>query len=156
MSELSLLREIRKPYQPRLRVLARIGGPSLTKQSFAGETNINSIMARFEKTGLLDHVSQYQGSYMDLIDAPGFHDAANSIIAANEAFESLPSSIRRRFNNDPSSFLEFVQNEDNFDQLVELGLARPKDDPDPKEASASDPSAAAPEGDSADSTEPST
>ena len=38
-------------------------------------------------------------------------------------FEELPSQIRKKFNNDPAQFLDFVQNENNKDALYEMGLA---------------------------------
>jgi len=37
-------------------------------------------------------------------------------------FNDLPSSIRSRFGNDPAAFLDFVQDENNADEMVKLGL----------------------------------
>ena len=40
-------------------------------------------------------------------------------------FDSLPSSLRERFSNDPSRLLAFVDDESNFDEAVKLGLLSP-------------------------------
>jgi hypothetical protein len=39
-------------------------------------------------------------------------------------FMSLPAKIRSRFQNDPGAFLDFVQNPENRDEMIELGLAK--------------------------------
>lgn len=95
--------------------------PSLTKQAMADECDINRIMAQFEKTGMLTHVNTFQGEYADLGDAPSFHDAMNRVVAAQEAFDSLPAGVRARFGNDPASFLDFVSNADRS-EMEKLGL----------------------------------
>ena len=46
----------------------------------------------------------------------------NQIIAAQEAFNSLPSDIRKKFDNDPAEFLEFVSDEKNNDEMIQMGL----------------------------------
>lgn len=113
---------IRKPYDQSIPVRSTPVGKSMTKQSFAGETDINTIMKRYQKTGVLDHVAKHKGDYSDLVPAGDYHDHMNTIIAADEAFASLPSSIRRQFDNDPSQFLEFVDNPANQQEMVDLGL----------------------------------
>ena len=97
-------------------------GESMTKQSFRDECDINVLMRRYEKTGLLDHVNTHQGDYGDFINAPDFHTAMNQILTAEHMFQSLPARIRARFANDPGAFLEFAQNPENADEMAELGL----------------------------------
>jgi phage internal scaffolding protein len=118
--------QFRKAYDgKRVRVTKFIDPVTLTKQSFKDRCDINQIVGRFQKTGLVDHVARFNGDYADLVDVPDYHDAMNKIIAANECFISLPSSLRKRFNNDPGEFLDFVGNPDNRDEMVELGLCEP-------------------------------
>ncbi len=107
-------------------------GPGRTKQSFSEESNINLIMKKYEKTGMLDHLNQYEGRYGDFIAAPDYHTAMNSIRSAGEMFMQIPATIRAKFDNDPAQFLAFVQNPDNREQMVEMGLAHhdPADFPD--------------------------
>ncbi len=95
---------------------------SMTKQSFKKETDINTIMAKYEKTGLLAHVTEYQGYYGDLPSSVDYHDNIQAVIDAKDAFASLTASIRDRFHNEPEEFLEFVLNPENQDEINALGL----------------------------------
>lgn len=92
------------------------------RQSFKDECDINKIMAKFQKTGILDHYAKHAPQYMD-IPAVDYHEALNVIATAESMFEELPSQARKKFGNDPEKFLEFVQNPDNAEELRELGLA---------------------------------
>ncbi len=105
------------------RVLTVNDDPSRAKQSFKEECNINTIMEKYQKTGLVDHVRQHEGNYGEFLSSDDYHDALNQILKAQQAFDTLPSSIRKKFNNSPSEFLEFVHDEKNSDELVEMGLA---------------------------------
>jgi len=97
-------------------------GPSMTKQSDKDDCDINKIMAKYVSNGVLTHVSKYQGSYTDLGDGVTYHDALNTIIAADAAFDSLPSAIRNRFDNDPAKFLDFVSDDKNKPEMAKMGL----------------------------------
>ena len=103
------------------RVYTPIGGPSLTKQSFKDECNINKIMAKFQRTGAIDHYSTYAEQYGDCTPME-LADAQQIIINAQTMFDDLPSSVRKKFNNDPEEFLEFVQDEKNTEEMVQMGL----------------------------------
>lgn len=96
--------------------------PSLTKQSEADACDINKIMGQYEKTGLLPHINHYQGRYEDLGDSRSYHENLNAVIAAQDAFDSLPASIRTRFGNDPALFLDFVSDPDNREEMEKMGL----------------------------------
>lgn len=98
---------------------------SLAKQSFAAECDINNILKKFEKTGMVEHVKQHHGHYGDFIDAPDYLTAMTAIVEAQEAFDSLPANVRKRFANDPAQFLEFVHDPDNRDEMQKLGLLEP-------------------------------
>lgn len=115
--------KFRKPYDGPRRHTLTCKGPSLTRQSFAQECDINYILRKYQKTGLVEHVNKFQGNYADLTDIPTYQDALNKVIEANDAFSSLPSSIRKRFGNDPEEFLAFVSDPTNADEMVQLGLA---------------------------------
>ncbi len=121
----------RSAYIPHIPVRMEITGPSLAKQSFKAECDINTIMDKYQKTGLVSHVNQYQGNYGDLPTSMDYHEALTRQLEAKEAFESLPSSIRTKFDNDPGKFLAFVEDDENHDQLVEMGLAHAPPDPNP-------------------------
>jgi len=125
--------KIRKGYDPVPRVVFNCTGVPRTKQAMKAECDINNIMRKFEKSGIVDHLSKYDGRYGQFIGAPEYHEAMNQVAEAAEMFMEIPAKIRKRFNNDPAEFLEFVQNEDNRDELVSMGLARaPTPAPEPE------------------------
>lgn len=97
-------------------------GKVKAQQQFKGDADINTIMKKFQKTGAIDHVSQYQPAY-GLATAADLHTMMNIVANAQSMFEALPSSLRTRFENKPDKFLEFVQNPDNAAEAAELGLA---------------------------------
>ncbi len=101
-------------------------GASLTKQSYKKECDINQIMKQYKKNGLLDHLNNHEGNYGDFLNFEDYHSSLNKIIEAKDAFYSIPSDIRAKFNNDPSLFMTFAQDSENHEELVEMGLARPR------------------------------
>ena len=112
-------------------------GESMTQQNFRDECSIDTIMKRFEKTGIIDHVAAVEGSYGHFLEAPvDYHTAMNIVVEAQEMFMTVPAKIRERFGNDPGAFLAFVEDPENEDELVKLGLAnarRPEPAPGPVE-----------------------
>lgn len=120
------------------RVQLKCEDATRAKQAMAAECNINNIMEKYLKTGLIDHVNEHKGQYGDLPSAMDYHDSCNAVIAAKDAFASLPSNIRNKFDNDPGKFLEFAQNPENEDQMGELGLVDKPSTREPKEVAPSD------------------
>lgn len=119
---------IRSAYSKRTRKGFACSGPSLTKQSFKAECDINTLLAKYQKTGMIAHLNRFQGDYSDLTDNSDYHTAMNIVLDAQNAFDTLPSSIRKKFNNDPSEFLSFVSDEKNLDEMRSMGLANPVDE----------------------------
>lgn len=99
--------------------------PSLTKQSFKDECDINKILRRFQTTGAIAHAHANQ-AYYDEIPELDYLEAMNITTKANQMFESLPSSLRAKFENKPEYYLAFVQDPDNEAELIKLGLAHKK------------------------------
>lgn len=107
--------------------------PSMTKQSFVAECDINNIIKEFSVTGMTRHVTERQALYADLPDTVDFQMSLQIVAEAAAAFDALPSKIRARFNNDPAAFLEFLHDEKNRDEAMELGLLeQPPADPPPQ------------------------
>ena len=109
-------------YRPHKRVQMKPVGDSRTHQSFAAECDINNIMKKYEKTGLITHVKEYGRRYGDFLGAPDYHTACNQVREAEEMFLTVPASVRAKFGNDPAQFLAFVQDEENRDAMREMGL----------------------------------
>lgn len=95
--------------------------PTRAQQHQKDEVDINQIMARYVKTGVIDHVAQYKGQYTENRETD-YHSAMNLITRADQMFLDLPSQVREKFSNDPGKFLEFVENPDNHSKLTEMGL----------------------------------
>lgn len=97
----------------------------LTEQAHQKETDINHIISKYDKTGLIDHVSKFEGSFGDLT-GDDFKTMMDKVTNANSMFEQLPASIRKEFNNNPEHLLRFMENPDNRQRAIELGLIDPQ------------------------------
>lgn len=108
------------------------GGPSLTRQEFADECDINTIMARYD-AHLADPMrSVREPRYYDFTEMPDTLMGTMAILnEAQEAFMRLPAQIRKEFDNDPAAFLDFASNPDkeNQEMLREWGLCEPEKAP---------------------------
>lgn len=60
---------------------------------------------------------------MHLPNAPTFHEAQNIIAEANQMFATVPAHIRSDFGNDPTRFLDFIQDKNNKARIEEYGLS---------------------------------
>lgn len=113
--------------------------PSLTEQSHAESCDIHTIMRKYRKTGVLNHVAQYEGTYGHFASYPEFQDAQNIIAEAKSMFETVPAYIRADFDNDPALFLDFMQDPANKEAIADYGLSTihlpdPKNDSEPPQA----------------------
>lgn len=116
--------KFRNAFSPRVHVVVAQRGVSRTKQSEAAACDINKIMARYTRTGVLDHFAKFGGQY-GFAEAKDFRESMETVRVAREMFEALPSKVRGRFGNDPEAFMGFVQDEKNLPAMRELGLALP-------------------------------
>lgn len=82
--------------------------PSMTQQHMKEAVDINNILAKYQRTGVLEHVSKYEAQYIDCPSAD-YIEALGRIARADEMFADLPSSVREYFANDTANFLAFVQ-----------------------------------------------
>lgn len=101
----------------------------MTRQEFAEECDLNALMKRYERTGLLPQHPGREAFYGDFVDLPSYQEALSAIREAQDAFMSLPARVRLEFENDPARFVKFAEDPSNLDQMREWGLARPLDPP---------------------------
>lgn len=99
-------------------------GSSRTKQSFKDECDINVIVAKYIRTGVIDprSLNAREAMFADVTDVPSYQEALNVVRAAQEGFEALPAKIRDRFENDPAQLLGFMGDPKNEAEAIELGL----------------------------------
>jgi len=139
------VKTIRSPAIPRERdgiIFDEKTNPSLTKQSFKKQCDVNNIIANYRKGQLVNHINPKAGQFTDIASSVGLHDAMNVVVNAQNLFMLLPADVRKKFHNDPVALLEFAENPDNFDALVEMGLAVAP--PPPEDPPAETPPAASP------------
>jgi phage internal scaffolding protein len=105
--------------------------PSLTRQEFAEECDINTIMDRYEKSGALSHVNRAQPMYMDCTQFPDLRGAMDVMREAGTAFALLPAKVRREFDNNPQAFVDFARKPENLARMREWGLAPAEKLPEP-------------------------
>lgn len=95
--------------------------PSLAQQSFKDECDINTIVRRFGITGELPSDLNMPQSG-DFTGFPDFHSAMNMVVKAQEEFMRLPADMRDRFANDPGRLMAFLDDPNNREEAVKLGL----------------------------------
>lgn len=95
----------------------------MTEQCHRALCDVNTILKQYDKTGLITHVNTAKAQYGDFTQVNEYQESLNLVIRAQDAFDGLPSHIRKRFGNDPGTFLEFATDPSNGDAMVEMGLA---------------------------------
>lgn len=97
-------------------------GPSQADESQLESTDINNILKRYQKTGLLAHAIEMEPQYGDFSESTDYQAAMQTIATANQQFELLPANLRERFQNNPAKMLEFVANKENKEEAIKLGI----------------------------------
>lgn len=96
---------------------------SLTQQSFSIDADINVIVQRLgldrQELPPAPIDPSYYGDVSNVPDLRAILDQAND---ARNRFMELPAKLRARFHNEPSELWQFVQDPENADEAVRLGL----------------------------------
>lgn len=100
---------------------------SLTFQSAKDETDINLIIKTYKETGTLPNskpkaFSTRYPMFGDFSMCTDYTEAVNMVNASKEAFDSLPSAVRKRFGNNPMELITFLHDENNRSEAEKLGL----------------------------------
>lgn len=103
-----------------------------TKQADKDGCDINMLMARYVKTGNLDHIAKHMPSYGDFSIVTDFKTALDQVNDAQVLFDALPSAVRSRMDNDPAKLLDFMADANNLEEATQLGLvlSNPQKTPD--------------------------
>lgn len=102
--------------------------PSLTRQEFKDEANVNNLLKRYALTGAFyDPLTTQKAAsrkplFGDFTHFQDFQACQNAIIEAREAFDALPVEVRERFNYDPAKLISFLSDDANRDEAIKLGL----------------------------------
>lgn len=104
------------------------GDKGFTVQADRDEADINKIVARFQKTGQLPPARGGQPFFGDVSDIDGLADAYMKIKEADDLFMQYPAEVRERFDNDPVKMIDFLSDEGNRKEAIDLGLVVRKPD----------------------------
>lgn len=120
--------EIRSRYNAGVREGWKSSVPSMTQQQFKDEADINYIVSMYDSSGVMPTFhgdgQPLQPIFGDFASLPdNAQEMYNRMIEAKNNFDNLPLEVRKRFNYDPAAFLDFVDNPENLDELVAMGLA---------------------------------
>lgn len=96
-------------------------------QSDMDAADINKIMARYEKTGVIIDPQGIERKPMfgDFTQFQNYHAMLSAVRDADRYFLTLPAPLRNRFDNDVQKFVEFCENPANKAELIKLGLREP-------------------------------
>jgi hypothetical protein len=97
----------------------------ITEQNHKQEVDINNIIRR-HGLDMIQATSKLSSINFQFDDVTGndFQEAMNKVLKAQDTFDTLPSVIRKEFDNNPAIFLDFIQNPENKDRMIEMGLAQ--------------------------------
>lgn len=98
---------------------------SRTQQHFGKDANVNTIMKKYGKSGLLTDPTikpTREPFYGDFSSVPTFMDAQNKMVDVKNWFNTLPPEIRSKFNNNPFECQAWIINPENKEDAQELGL----------------------------------
>jgi len=111
---------LRTRFAPPPRTQEKIEGSSMTQQQFKDEVDIRLIHTRYLKTGLApaDPRMPLYGDFSSM----DFLQMQNRIVDAEQAFETLPAALRKRFKNDPYQFYRFMEDPNNATEAKTLGI----------------------------------
>ncbi len=98
------------------------GEESLTKQSFADQSNANWIVAQYRRTGVATHITAGESVYGDFDQAETLMGAYEKVQAAGDLFRGLSSRIRDAAGNDPLVFATMLETEQGRKALEVGGL----------------------------------
>lgn len=109
----------------------RTVGPSLTRQEFKEECDINTLMAKYDMhagtgPGMLMHQDPAM-FYADFTMLPSsLLDYHRYMDEAQASFMRLPAVVRKEFENDATLFVQFASDPENLPQMRTWGLAAPE------------------------------
>lgn len=91
----------------------------MTQQHFKDECDINYLLKHYNDIPAPPPVYGDCTQYNDL------QSCIDTLKAAQEDFQAVPSEIRARFGNNPAAFFDFCNDKSNIEELRRLGLADP-------------------------------
>lgn len=95
-------------------------GDGRTKGSMAAECDVNLIVARYRRSGALEHLARGVPQYADVSEVGDYRTALENARAAEGFFSRLPAKLREAFNNDAAEYLAALQDPAAQEKLEKL------------------------------------
>lgn len=109
--------KIRSAYDgTRVQVSAKNFDPSQTIQDQKDSCDINLILQKYNRTGVIEHVKEIDGQFGDYTGMD-YQDMMNQVARADQVFMTLPSAERAKFNHSTAEWLDHIQNPDNIEDM---------------------------------------
>lgn len=118
---------VRNKFSPRISVPAPEGNDGRVQEHYKDQVDINNILAKYRKTGVIDHVKKTQAKYGDFTDMLDVAGNLDKVKKAEQAFEQLPAELRNKFKNSIPAFFEYLKDDANTEECIKMGLKKPKD-----------------------------
>ena len=110
----------RSAYSPQLKVTTSCSS-SKTEQSHLDSTDINKIFHDSNHSPEL-LIPDSPPTFGDFSDVADFVEMQNRVAEAVSGFEALPSETRAFFDHKPENLVEFMNDPDNVEDAVNMGL----------------------------------
>jgi phage internal scaffolding protein len=95
---------------------------SLTDQSYRKSSDLNVLIKKYKKTGVMPDLLQKKGQYGDFSNVPTLEAAFKAVNHAKMLFQELPAEVRKLMDNDPSKMELWLSDEVNHEIAEKYGL----------------------------------
>jgi hypothetical protein len=117
------------------------------EQAHKDEVNINNIVKKHGLDMIAKTAAITPLQYWDDDPDNDFQEYMNKIAQGEQTFASLPSEVRREFDNNPAKYMDYVLNPDNKGKLIERGwMNAPEAPPEPVQVVVTNPETPPPDG----------
>jgi len=96
-------------------------GPG-AKQSMKDECDVNKIVERFQKSGLISHLGAGVPAFVDVSELGDYRSVIEQVRSVEAYFAGLPAKVRSVFKNDARSFMDYLETAPTVQDLEEVGL----------------------------------
>lgn len=107
------------------------GGEKLVQQQFKDQANVNNIMQKHLRSGMggLQPPGRPGGRVPMFVSLTGktYHEMLCQVQEVQGQFAGLPSRVRRRFANNPEQLIKFLEDPNNLEEAIKLGLVQEDD-----------------------------
>ena len=97
---------MKRPYP---RFAQDFSGETVTQQQFTAASDINNIVASYERTGIDPYASRLENQQFGDGEYRTYQEALNNVADLNSRFHELPMAIREQYNNDPETYLSALE-----------------------------------------------